>query len=564
MILNGRNIACNPLQRWACRAFLLVLFPLLPILPAIAQISSGGSPLKSSHPFDETEWINLEEVRVDQLLLEDEWAALTGKKSQRIALEIPVNIRPETRGSWEEFPDGSLVWRAGIRGRGAKALGVVFNRYLLGEGVKVFLFDPAGQNVLGAYTSRNNKGSGILAISYLPGDELIIQMEVPPGVEDYGDLQVGSVRWAYLPVFEDKSTNDIYYGNSESCNVDINCPTGDDWQIVKNSVVRLISGEKCTGVLINNTRNEQKAYVFTAAHCVFDERNGGKYSPPVFYFNYESPTCDGPDGSTAYTISGATLVATGDTMENGRDADSLDFALLELSVIPPPSYKPYYAGWDLSTSPAQHTTAIHHPAGDVKKISVDNDPPKAISFTGWEALNPHSFWKIVEWDIAATEPGSSGCPLFNENKLVIGTLTGGDADCDFPYNDYFTRIDYAWDHYPEPERQLKYWLDPDDTGKKSLPGRPEWEVGTGRVPEMQALRLYPNPASNVLTVEAGLDPGTDAAVSIIHLTGRSLLEKNIPWEGIARIDVSGLPPGIYILRLRQDEKSLTHRFVVNR
>ncbi len=565
MILNGRNIACNPLQRWTCRAFLMVLLPLLSILPAIAQISSGGSPLKSYIPFHETEWINLEEVQVDELLLEDEWAALTGRKSQRIAREIPVNIRPETRGTWEEFPDGSLVWRAGIRGTGAKALGVVFNRYLLEQGVKVFLFDPTGKNVLGAYTSRNNKPSAVLAISYFPGDELIIQMEVPPGVEDYGDLQVGAVRWAYLPVFEGKSTNDIYYGNSESCNVDINCPIGDDWQIVKNSVVRMINVQLCTGVLINNTRNEQKAYVYTAAHCVFLDN---AYHSTVFYFNYESPTCNGPDGSTAFTISGATLVSTGDTLENPRDADSLDFALLELTVVPPSSYKPYYAGWDLSSSPAQHTTAIHHPMGDVKKISVDNDPPQNNYHDSvlwrYPEFVPYSLWRIPKWDVGTTEGGSSGCPLFNQDQLLVGTLTGGPASCASPRNDYFTRIDYTWDHYPEPERQLKYWLDPDNTGKKSLLGRPEWEVGTGKIPEMEALRLYPNPASNVLTVEAGLDPGANTVVSIIHLTGRSLLEKIIPWEERARIDVSGLPPGIYILRLRQEEKSLTHRFIVNR
>jgi hypothetical protein len=524
-------------------------------------------------PADETEWVNLEDVRIDHLLLEDEWAALTGKKNQRIAREIEVDIRPASLGRWSQSPDGTRIWKVGLRGKGARALGIVFNRYLLKGGTKVYVFDPSGEHVLGAFTGQNNKESGQLAVSYLPGEELIVQMEVPFGTEDFGGLQIGSVRYAYLPVFDEKSGADLYFGNSGDCNVDINCDLGKDWQDLKHSVVRMINGEKCTGVLINNTRQDGKAYVYTAAHCVFDNN---KFQPTIFYFNYESPSCDGPDGSTAQSISGATLIATGDTLENPTDADSLDFALLELKVSLPESFKPYYAGWDRSKGPAQKTTTIHHPSGDVKKIAVDDDPPDnkmhdesyfdvvINNVTYRKPLNIKSFWRVLEWDVATTEPGSSGCPLFNQNQQIIGTLTGGQATCTNQVNDYFTRFDYAWDHYPEPARQVKHWLDPDNTGVMSLAGKPDWNVSTQTIPEEARLNLYPNPVSGELRISFESIHSVEAEISIMPLTGQQLMKHNLSGPGEFSLDVSELPEGLYILHLRQEGRVESRRFIIAR
>ena len=536
-------------------------------LSSLAQISRGGKPLKSDSTPAEIEWVNLEEVQVDELLLEDEWMSLTGKKNRRIAKEVQVSINPSQLGNWTQLRDGTGVWRLGIRGKGAKALGIVFSRYLLAPGCRIFISDPSGNTVLGAFTSRNNKPSASLPVSYLPGDELIIQLEVPAGVGDFGELQIGSVRWAYMPVFEEKSAMDIYFGSSGDCNVDINCALGDDWQLIKNSVVRMLNVEKCSGVLVNNARQDGKAYIYTAAHCVFQNN---KYQPTVFYFGYESPTCDGPDGSISNSISGATLIATGDTLENTRDSDSLDFALLELSVVPPESYKTYYAGWNRSISPAQNTTTIHHPSGDVKKISRDLNPPEIsmhhVDYLKNEGLKPYSYWRILEWDIGTTEGGSSGSPLFDQNQLMIGSLTAGLADCSNSVNDYYTRLDMAWDYYPEPSRQVKIWLDPDNTGVMSLAGKPGWNVGISQDPKPLAggISLYPNPASEALRINADLPAGKETEISIYQITGKLVMQENTIWEGSASIDIGDLSPGIYLFRIRQEDRFESRRFVIAR
>jgi len=544
----------------------LFIFLLLSVqLATHAQLSRGGKPMGKGILKSSFQWINLENSRAVELLMEEEADVLRGIKNRRFAREIPVSLNPERDGTWEGLPDGTRIWRIGIRGEGARALGIVFNRYFLEEGARLFLYDPMRKKVLGAYTKMNNKPTAMLPVSYLPGGEIVIQLELPVGQSNYGDLQVGTVRFAHLPVFQDKSLSDEYFGRADTCNIDINCMAGNNWQEVKGSLVRMVSDELCTGVLVNNTLEDGKPYIYTAAHCVFD-RITGEYQPTVFYFNYESPGCDGPDGNDQFSIAGATLVATGDTSENPRDADSLDFALLELSVTPPDSFMVYYAGWNRNTSPAQHTTTLHHPRGDVKKISIDDDPPETSYHEEdyLPELVKYSHWRILEWDLATTEGGSSGCPLFDQDQRVVGTLTGGSANCVNPVNDYFTKFDYAWDYYDDPAKQLKHWLDPASTGTMTLDGWKPLSVSNSTSSEGQYLRIYPNPADRQLHIQADLTGHGITEISVFNISGTLLLQSRSTQTITHTIDVSPLGPGIYILRLRKDRQTANKRFIIAR
>jgi lysyl endopeptidase len=546
--------------------YLLILLLLLLEQSTIAQLSRGGKPVKTSRLKSSFQWINLDDNRALELILEDQADAIRGIKDRRIAREIPVSLNPKRDGTWEGMPDGTRIWRLGIRGKGARALGIIFNRYFLEEGARLFLYDPMMKNVLGAYTQVNNKSTAMLPVSYLPGEELVIQLELPVGLANYGELQVGTVRFAHFPVFQDKSLNDDYFGRADTCNIDINCPPGANFQELKRSVVRMVSNEICTGVLVNNTKEDGKPYIYTAAHCIFD-RFTGEYQPAVFYFNYDSPSCDGPDGNDQFSIAGATLVATGDTSENPRDADSLDFALLELSVTPPDSFMVYYAGWNRDKSPVQNTTTIHHPRGDVKKISIDDDPPETSYHQEdyLPELVKYSHWRILEWDLATTEWGSSGCPLFDQDQRVVGNLTGGAANCVNTVNDYYTKFDYAWDYYDDPAKQLKHWLDPfPGTGTMTLDGMKPVSVSKTTVPEDRPLRIYPNPADGLLHVQTDLPGQGITEISVYHISGKLLLRFRSTQTDTHSLDVSKLGPGIYILRLRKDKQMANQRFIIAR
>ena len=70
----------------------------------------------------------------------------------------------------------------------------------------------------------------------------------------------------------------------------------------------------------------------TANHCISTQSN---LDDCIFIFNYESPSCNGGDGSTEQSISGGTLRAT--RFES-------DFVLVELSHKPLSTYNPYGLG----------------------------------------------------------------------------------------------------------------------------------------------------------------------------------------------------------------------------
>ena len=300
----------------------------------------------------------------------------------------------------------------------------------------------------------------MLAVSPVPGDLIYIELQVPVYLKDPGELVIGKVGHDYLDFFHSKKLKDAWYGISGSCNLDIDCYADSMIQKIKYSVVRIVYGgsERCTGTLVNNTNQDGIPYVLTAHHCLSSEYLA---NTATFYFNYESPYCDGPDGNTLRSISGSTIKATTDS--------TLDFTLVQLSEYPPMDYRPYFAGWNRNDVAPSHSFCIHHPWGDVKKIAVDNDPAVSATFTGYN-FDTNAHWKVLMWDIGVTEPGSSGGPLFDQNYHLVGDLTGGDATCISPRNDYFQKFARSWADYPNVSNQLKYWLDPSNSGVESLDG----------------------------------------------------------------------------------------------
>jgi hypothetical protein len=84
----------------------------------------------------------------------------------------------------------------------------------------------------------------------------------------------------------------------------------------------------------------------------------------------------------------------------------------------------------------------------------------------------NSTWS-VKWDRnTTTEGGSSGSPLFDENKRIIGQLWGGGASCNnLTATDFYGRLSNSWlPSGSDSSKQLKYWLDPSNTGAQFING----------------------------------------------------------------------------------------------
>lgn len=426
------------------------------------QISHGGTPvfkkglIKSSVAEIKLPQFNL--LKAVQTQSRTEKGSMV--KLAQYAYKYNVSYNLNEVGQWDRLPDGRRVWRLAITSQGAYSLGVIFSKYHLPVNAQVFIYNSQTKRFLGAYTDQNNKKSGIFSIEPLEGDELVVEYIEPINPEFLAELEIGAILHDYKNIFNLLQGNESLVKTSGSCNVNINCPEGDTWQREKRSVCHILyGGWIASGALVNNTSYDGRPFLLTAYHAI---NNQADADIAVFYFNYESVDCDNSVGVKSQSISGSTLFAT---------TSNLDFSLLELSVTPPASFNPYYAGWDRSGRNITSAVCIHHPNGDVKKISIDYDSPVTDSYSDTQyTFDPNTHWRIVEWDIGTTEGGSSGAPFFDENHRIVGDLTGGEASCSSSVNDYFAKFSESWDNYSLPGQQLKYWLDPLNSGVETLGG----------------------------------------------------------------------------------------------
>ena len=432
-------------------------------LRSSGQLSFGGTPASfsiSKKAISTIPIIEMEPVDNAKLLLEEQ-TDTRHLKPFRFAKSFHIDISPEISGLW--VTEGDMkIWRLEMHSKGAWSINLLFDKMIIPTGASLFIYNIDHSKILGAFTSNSEQSSGHFSTYPLAGDELIVEYNEPKSATVAGELHISTLNHDYKNVFGTRPL-----GESGLCNLDVYCPESSGYTTEKQSVIcMLVNGSTlCTGTLVNNTKQDKTPYVLSAGHCI---GNASDAQSTVFCFNYESPSCgygkSSINGFADQTLSGAFLKAR---------SDSLDFSLLQLETLPPAEFRPYFAGWNRSATIPTSTVTISHPKGDVKKISLDNDSPKIGSFD--KDFLSDSFWIIGKWEMGVTEGGSSGCGLFNHNKQVIGTLTGGTSTCSDPTNDLFSMLNKQWDHGITNDSQLKYWLDPENTGATELQGLSPFE-----------------------------------------------------------------------------------------
>lgn len=443
---------------------------------ALALLAAGGSFAIAERPAPLARLVRgaapLERVPVLTLTPLDAWQALAA--SQRTQGSGPLQFAeserifatPATHGLWETLPGGTQLWRLRVASQGALSLNFGFTRYTMPAGGRLTVYDINQAMIYGPYTDADNEAHGQLWTPIVPGDEAVVEVELPAGTpRDQLQLVLTKVGRAFLDPFSPEAEK----GFSGSCNVDVVCPQAAAWQAQIRSVALMVMGgtRRCTGALINNTAQDKRPLFLTANHCVDSDEVAASV---VTYWNYYNPTCRipgslvsglGGSGSLRQTLSGAFLRAT--------FAPS-DMTLLELDDMVPDEYNPYWAGWDRGPEAPSRAVAIHHPRGAEKRISFENDPTTITGLFSTESPGPGTHIRVTDWDLGTTESGSSGSPLFNQNGLVVGQLHGGDAACGNDGSDWYGRLHMSWAGGGVPGTRLSDFLDPIGSGVTWLPG----------------------------------------------------------------------------------------------
>lgn len=415
----------------------------------------------------------------ERLEQEDKQRAMEGT-FPRCAVGLPVHdFDMDRMGQWERTPEGVFRWQLVVSVPGAKGLALYFDTIALKESESLTVKDPNSDLYETVTSSELQEGSGWLS-EFFPTDVLQLlyeSKETPPTIPDiHLEQVVVAYRMLHFPYFPRNFEKD--FGDADVCQVNARCsPEGDNWQDQRRSVVRILLKEGnsygwCSGALVNNTAQDCTPFVLTANHC------GAGASPTdfrswKFYFNYESSGCTNPPGEgtlATQTVTGSLKVAS--SSDNSSIFRS-DFLLTLLKIRPPSSYNAYLAGWSTSNTGSPSGVGIHHPSGDIKKISTYTQTLLSTTWGGTPGTHWQVKWTATTNGHGVTEEGSSGSPIFNNAKLIVGQLSGGSSFCTQPNNpDAYGKFWYNWDQTgTAANRRLKDWLDRNNSNPTTLSGR---------------------------------------------------------------------------------------------
>ncbi len=393
----------------------------------------------------------------------------------RFGFPHEVKYTLENSGIWEEFPGGGRVWRLKVSSPGALSLNFCYSDWFMPAGGEFYVYSANRRHVIGAFTERNNKQDGGFATGLVYGDEVILEYYEPESAYSKGSMTISLMVHGYRFI-TDMMNSDLVeevFGSSGACQVNVNCtPEGTNWQDEKRGVAMIIAGgfRWCSGSLINTTRDDCSPYFLTAHHCRdgYDAVTNPNMNTWTFYWMYESPGCSDGSDFTPPSTNGGVMRA--------NDVPS-DFALIWLNESPAdiPGVNPYFNGWDATASPGSGGVGIHHPAGDIKKIATHSSVPASDTWYGTPGTHWSLFWNATPNGHSVTEGGSSGSPLFNSNKRIIGQLHGGSSiNCSNPSADIgiYGAINYSLNNAgaTDNRRKLSPWLDPDGSGATSVNG----------------------------------------------------------------------------------------------
>ena len=339
---------------------------------------------------------------------------------------------------WSRVANGMLAARIALTSPGAVAIRIELALKGAPDGLNVrFKGSRNGAAVFGPYSAADIEHDAVFWSPVLEGETGTIEFELPATAEaGAARLEIPMISHLGVPG-ENLRALDSYIGRAGACQTDVAClaPTlQQQLNTATNAVARIFVTVKgvtivCSGTLLNDAHGSFTPYFLTTNHCIddIDDPASSKGIPAAAassvntYWFFQAGACASlAEPGYVLLAGGAKLLA--------RSAD-YDWSLLRLNSAPPAGTT--FAAWNASGPLAKGTqvAAIHHPSGDLKKVSQG-------SVFGYMSYPDGSSYIQTQWTSGATESGSSGAGLFVLNPAIgafelRGALIGGDSFCGF-------------------------------------------------------------------------------------------------------------------------------------
>lgn len=554
-----------------------------------SQISEGGIPPSFEFPDRTRSAKQPQTVSLNRdlktLLWEDSIAEKNGSP-MRVAISLPVEIDINATGEWTTLPNKQRIWRQTVHLPDARGSILEYEDFYIPEGGKLYVYNKDKSQVIGAYTENTNPEGGQFSNQVIFGDEVTLEYVESPISIEQPRIRVASLGYVYPRSYATEFTKGkpkVSIGGSDDCLINVNCPEGDNWRDQQRGVVHIMMAFDsewyvCSGSLVNNTKNDQKPYVLTANHCFYEESRSGiitgtaNFKTAQFYFNYEYPGCANLNEvpSTLKSVVGSELLAR-NSLEKSSDG-----LLLLLKDDIPLSWNPYYNGWDNQDVAPESGVIIHHPSGDVKKISTYTIRATSSSWNDNVGTVKNTHWLIQYATTtngkSVTEGGSSGSPMFNQDGLIVGVLSGGSSYCKDTYDKYgnfiggqndpdlYGKFAYHWNKDSNVTGKMQPYLDPLNSGVKTLAGYdPNAPSGIDQdKSEKVNLVIFPNPAEDELNVNA---KGIIKTIKGYDMLGRLIYSADNIESSTATFLISSWSRGTYNIVIETEDGILSQKVV---
>ena len=128
---------------------------------AFGQLSTHEKPISFSQK--DIQWksskiVTLPSLDMEKINQEDAENDKLGNPP-RFGFPHSVNLNLENSGEWVILPNGEKLWRLEIYCPSAKSINLLYDKFWLPKGAKLFVYSKDKKHILGAFTSQNNKGS---------------------------------------------------------------------------------------------------------------------------------------------------------------------------------------------------------------------------------------------------------------------------------------------------------------------------------------------------------------------------------------------------------------------